>query len=579
LKKNKNNLFFKISVFISIAIHVIAIASINHLEIKSYLASKNIMFSNKTDVYNSKKNINQILNVVLQKKQNNLLTQIKNNKIQLPSNESTTVLKNEFNLKKDQLLYKGFSFSSTEPTKNELYKLIERKNILPSVKQENSLLAITFQTKDFYKNEDEITNETNNLALLPEIEKNTKLKTCFNYLLNEKNSSAFNFANFASHEENNLEALTKLKQKKIKLFPYNFSLIHMPELSDLTTLSYKDFFDIDVSFAPNLDEKGFIFAITLLPKQSMKLKRLKQNIFFLVDRSNSIQKDRLTSTRHAITSALSFLEKDDSFNILAFDTKLDVLSNQNLNPDENVSLSRAKAFLRKQNIGSFFSSTNFSIPLFKILNSNVKNDEVNIAILLSNGDGLNKFKNYRIFNDWTKLNGGNLSLYTLGLESDKNLSILELFSFLNKGKVIPSSTNRGIKRKLQRLLKSISYPIAKDIVSNAICLENSANIKLYPLPDQSPNIYMNEPYVILGTTDKLTDFTIFVQGKGKDNFFNLKKHICFDQAKQGGKILQKELAVKKASKCYEDFLADNNPSHLKEANHHLEPFEIEPAFR
>ncbi|NGX48529.1 MAG: hypothetical protein K940chlam5_00115 [Candidatus Anoxychlamydiales bacterium] len=580
MKKNKNNLFLKISVFISIAIHVVAIASINHLEIKSSLASKNIMFSNKAAAYNSKKNINQILNIVLQKKQKNILTQIKCKKTELPSSESTAFLKNDFNLKKDPLSCKRFSFPPTESTKNEFYKLVERKNILPGLDNENSLLMVAFQTKDSYKSEDEITNETADLAIsLPEVEKNTKLTTCFNYPLNEKDKSKFQFANFANREENNLDALTKLKQKKIKLFPYNFSLIHMPELSDLTTLSYKDFFDIDVTFAPNLNEKGFIFAITLLPKHSMKLKRLKQNVFFLVDRSNSIQKDRLTSTRHAITSSLPLLGKDDSFNILAFDTKLDVLSTQNLSPDENVSLSRAKSFLRKQNIGSFFSSTNFSIPLFKILNSNVKNDEVNIAILLSNGDGLNKFKNYRIFNDWTKLNGGNLSLYTLGLESDKNLSILELFSFFNKGKLIPSSTNRGIKRKLQKLLKSISYPIAKDIVSNAICLESSANIKLYPLSDQSPNLYMNEPYVILGTTDKLTDFTIFVQGKGKDNFFNLKKHICFDQAKQGGKILQKELAVKKASKCYEEFLADSNPNHLKEANHHLEPFAIEPAFR
>ncbi|NGX33871.1 MAG: hypothetical protein K1060chlam1_00213 [Candidatus Anoxychlamydiales bacterium] len=579
MKKNKNNLFFKFSLFISITIHVIAIASINHLEIRSYVASKNILFSNKTDTNSSKKNVRQIVNLVLQKKQNNLLSQIKNKKVILPKNEPGSSIKNEFNLKNDSLLSKHFAFTPAVSIKKELYNLVEIKKTLPSIDNE-SLLTLTLPTQSSFKTEDEIKNENNNLlASLPKKEENKKLTICFNYPLKGKKNLTFQFPKFLDSDVGNLAALTKLRQKKIKLFPYNFSLMHMPDLSDLTTLSYKDFFDIDVSFAPNINEKGFIFAITLIPKHSMKLKKLKQNIFFLVDRSNSIQKDRLTSTRHAITSSLSFLEKDDSFNILAFDTKLDVLSNQNLNPDEQISLSRAKSFLRKQNIGSFFSSTNFSIPLFKILNSNVKNDEVNIAILLSNGDGLNKFKNYRIFNDWTRLNGGNLSLYAIGLENDKNLSILELFSFLNKGKVISSSTNRGIKRKLQKLLKSISHPIAKDIVSNAICLEKSANIKLYPLSDQSPNLYMNEPYVILGTTDKLTDFTIFVQGKAKDSFFNLKKHISFDQAKQGGKVLQKELAVKKASQCYEKFLTDNNPNHLKDANHHLEPFAIEPAFR
>ena len=343
-----------------------------------------------------------------------------------------------------------------------------------------------------------------------EIAKNLNLNLK-NELFAKQDISSFTFSGISQDDNKLLNELTKLKQKKIKLFPNNFSLVYLPQLSDLTTISYKDFFDIDVSFSPNHLESGFIFAITLIPKPSFKLKKLKQNIFFLVDRSNSIQKDRLTSTRHAIVSSLSCLEKDDSFNILAFDNKLDVLAPNNLKPNEHRSMSKAKDFLRKQNIGSFFSSTNFSIPLFKILNSNVKDNEINVAILLSNGDGLNKFKNYRILNDWTQLNGGNLSLYTLGLNSDKNLSILELFSFLNKGKVISSNTNRGIKRRLQKLIKSINYPIAKDIVSNVICFDKNCDIKIYPPTDQSPNLYMNQPYVILETTKKLQDFTIFMQ--------------------------------------------------------------------
>ena len=110
-------------------------------------------------------------------------------------------------------------------------------------------------------------------------------------------------------------------------------------------------------------------------------------------------------------------------------------------------------------------------------------------------------------------------------------------------------------------------------------LDKSKNLKLYPPTGQSPNLYLNEPYVILGTINKIEDFTIFVQGKCKDHFFNFKKHINFDEAKQGGKVLQKELAVKKASICYEKFVADNNQYHLKEAKSHLEPFEIEPTFR
>ena len=44
-----------------------------------------------------------------------------------------------------------------------------------------------------------------------------------------------------------------------------------------------------------------------------------------------------------------------------------------------------------------------------------------------------------------------------------------------------------------------------------------------------------------------------------NNFFNLKKHINFDNAKQAGSSLQKELALKQATNCYEKYIADNNP--------------------
>jgi len=583
LKKNKSNNLLKLSVFISIAIHVIAIASINRIEVRSYLATNNIMFSNKAEVLPyTNKNTKQAINVVLKQKQKNIQQRVNQSEnvvlksICLPSAQKSQKIKNHYAVQNSPIKIINFNFRIATP--KVPLKLIEEAKALPMIEMEKSSVHIPSVSLDAIA---QGLKKSREISSLPKNEQEQKIALTSSKELLAKNNSLAGFQfekDLKDDEQELLNNLTRFTQRKVKLFPRAFSLIDVPKLNDLTTLPYKDFFNIEVTFAPRQDDKGFIFAITLIPKSSIRLNRLKQNIFFLVDRSNSIQKERLTSTRHAITSSLSMLEKEDSFNILAFDTKLDVLSAKNLNPD-NISFSRAKGFLRKQNIGSFFSSTNFSIPFYKILDNNVKKDEINIAILLSNGDGLNKFKNYRVINEWTKLNGGNLSLFTIGLNNDKNLSILELFSFLNKGKLISSTTNRGIKRKLQKLLKSINYPIAKDLVTNVICLDKTANITLYPPSHQSPHLYLNEPYVILGTIDKIQDFTIFVQGKSKEKFFNLKKHISFDDAKQGGKILPRELAIKQASLCYEKYLADNNPNHLHEASNHLEPFEITPTFK
>lgn len=613
MKKNKNTLL-RISFFFSLVIHVAAIASLNHIQIRSYLSSGNISFSNKTEL--PKKKSKEIMNIVLKQKQMDIKKLIENNPIiSLPEKEKNQNITNDFLCKNISIEKKDFVFHL--PTLIAHNNLIDSEKNLPeiNVEKQNSTCS-PFKNKNYVSCALEEPNSSFNLLLselkkdlpdlqiekqnlsIPNIDINKqtvisfdkqdnampcteKEKICSIDLKSElytKIDELFKFQELLENEDSLLTDFTKFKQKEINLFAENVSLIDMPRLDDLTTLPYKDYFDIEVTFSPRINEKGYIFAITFVPKPTIKLNRLKQNIFFLVDRSNSIQKERLYLTRHAITSSIPFLNEDDTFNILAFDSKLDVLSNINLKND-NISLSRARGFLRNQNIGSFFSSTNFSIPLYKILDKNVKDDEINVAILISNGDGLHKFKNNKILNDWTHMNGGNLSLYSLCLDDDKNISILELFSSLNKGKLLSAESTKSLKRKLQKLLKSIGDPIAKDIVANAICLDDKANIELYPSRNQTPHLYINEPYTILGTIDKLQDFTIFLQGKCRNNTFNLKKQISFDQAKQGGTALQKELAMKQASICYEKYLTDNNQYHLQEANKHLKPFDIQPIFR
>jgi len=575
LKKNKNNKLLKICIIFSIAIHVMAIFAINRLEIKSYLSSKNIMFSDKTNAlpYN-KKTPREVINLVLKEKQKqkNLQRQfIQPYSLYLPSKEGEIVHKNSLPFQSIGKTLNTYVFCL--PELHSSNKLIQSNITLPKLEIETQKICIpNFEIPLAAK-----TNNKKNI-ILPNKETENKISTNYKeFFLSKKITKNILFQDF-SEKENFCETnFYEFKQKQIKLFPHNFSLIDIPKLDDLATLCYKDYFDTEVTFSPQKDNNGYIFAITLIPKSSIRLNKLKKNIYFLIDKSNSIQNDRLTSTRHAIASALSLLEKDDEFNIFAFDNKMDILSNINLHKN-NTSLSKAKSFLRELSIGSFFSSTNYSLPLFKVINNNTKKDEINIAILLSNGEGLNKSKQTKIINEWTRLNKGNLSLYSINLSDDKNTSILEMFSALNKGKLITSTTKRGIKRKLNKLLSSINAPIAKNIVANAICLDEAANIKLYT-SNSSPALFLNEPYVILGTMDKLEDFTIFIQGHCKNSFFNLKKKVSFEKARQSTSSLQKELALKQAIHSYEKYIVDNNSHHLLEAKNLLEPFDIKPIIR
>ncbi|HSX11410.1 MAG TPA: hypothetical protein VLF94_06835 [Chlamydiales bacterium] len=356
------------------------------------------------------------------------------------------------------------------------------------------------------------------------------------------------------------------------------NLPQLPTLAELETSSYSDSFDADLVFLPR-DEGGYLFALTLIPRVDLKLSKIKQHFTFIIDRSNSITQERLTATKSAIHKALSELSPDDTFNIIAFDSKVEKMSPHSL-PCTGKSFAFAEGFLEKVQLGSFFSSSDLYKPLFLTVPGRVENDEIYTAILLTDGEIFAKRQVPRaILHDWTQYNSGKVGLHALGLNSDAHTATLDATATLNKGKFTTAPTSRGLKRKLVKLIRTIQTPIAKNLYCKAISRSPQAKVQLFPKSSQMPHLYLDQPYVILGETDTLEDFILFVQGRVKDRWLNIKKTISFVNAKKGSKSLKKEWALQRAYILYENYARDENPQHIAEAEALLEPYDSPVAFR
>lgn len=162
--------------------------------------------------------------------------------------------------------------------------------------------------------------------------------------------------------------------------------------------------------------------------------------------------------------------------------------------------------------------------------------------------------------------------------SDHHLATLDAMSVFNKGKLTYATTNRGLRRKLLKLMKTIRSPIAKNLAVTAISLAPDAKIEIFPKPLYAPHLYLDHPYVIVGSTETLNDFVLFVQGRVKGGWLNIKKTLSFVNAKKGGNTLRSEWALHKAYLEYEKFTQDDNPLHLAEARAILEPYNLQLAF-
>lgn len=338
-------------------------------------------------------------------------------------------------------------------------------------------------------------------------------------------------------------------------------------------------FIVETSYAPAM-EGGYFFEIRLIPKPCCKFKRISQNLVFLLDRSYSISTKRFQASKKAIVQALESLHPGDSFNVLVFDTKVRRLSEAYL-PWCEKSLAQAKEFLEGQRSGTIFAATDLYSSLDTIVPKVVADTEVNVAILLSDGDTfLDRQGQRSTIADWTIKNEGKVSLFCVATGKGNNLSLLDILSSNNKGILAYCKDNKETTKTLEDLIHKIHNPIGKDLVMTIIPKDPDAHITVFPRRHRLPHLYQEMPYVIVGHTDKLSDFCLFLQGKFYDHWFDIKEDISLSKATPAeAQPLAMKVSLQKAYDHYDTFLLHGEEKELGQARALLTPYNVPVAFQ
>jgi len=139
---------------------------------------------------------------------------------------------------------------------------------------------------------------------------------------------------------------------------------------------------------------------------------MKQNYYFLIDRSNSIEKHHYQTFKRAVSKALMSLHPENAFNIIIFNSKITKLSEKPVSYSKK-SIQWAEDFLEKQSHGTHFAATDIYSALIQIIPSDVPEDEMNTAIFISDGDSSPQpEKQRKLIQNWITKNNGKVSLYT-----------------------------------------------------------------------------------------------------------------------------------------------------------------------
>jgi hypothetical protein len=334
-------------------------------------------------------------------------------------------------------------------------------------------------------------------------------------------------------------------------------------------LAWQEDFNIEVYLMPQKEQPGYIFSVLLKPHPNVNVERLKQNFYFLIDRSSSIEKHRFTTFKKGVVKALSQLQEGDAFNIFVFDNHITSLSDKTV-PFSAKSLKMAEEFLEKEAPGGRYAAADVPNYLEKLIPSSVSTADVHTAILLTDGkSSLSGKKQQKAIKRWMEKNQGRVSLYTAAVGQENNLVFLDLISSCNGGELLYSDTHASFGRKFSKLLLDLKNPIAKDLSVEVVSSNPEADITIYPLASYLPALYQNKPYLIQGTIDELSDFTLLLQGQNRDLKLQVQKTVSFSKAGKGLPALAKKWESKQASIYYEKFLVDGSDEALSDAKKHL----------
>ncbi len=343
----------------------------------------------------------------------------------------------------------------------------------------------------------------------------------------------------------------------------------LPSLSSYGIPEYKsvewnEAFDVDIKTLSR-EEGGYLFSLTFVPKIDLSQHCLKQNYYFLIDRSNTIERHRYQSFKRAVTRAVASLREGDNFNIIIFDSKIARLS-EKMMPFTKKNQRLAEEFLERQPHGHYGPPVDLYSFLGKIIPAQIDEEEAHTAILISDGESSLKLDKQRsLINAWLLANRSKITLYTAAVGQDNNLSSLDLLGIVSRGSLLYSDTHTGFPRKLAKLVMTLRSPVAKEMSLNILANDPSSRLQIYPSSSRLPYLFSDHPYVLYGTAEKLSDFTLILEGKNKGQILSIKKEISFTKARPGNRLLSKEWRAQQAHLFYEQYLQEGKPALLEQA--------------
>ncbi|MBP87034.1 MAG: hypothetical protein CMJ64_10015 [Planctomycetaceae bacterium] len=341
------------------------------------------------------------------------------------------------------------------------------------------------------------------------------------------------------------------------------------------TGDFRLFFDVGkgkfgtsvVSYRPDAGDDGYLLLLASPQFQAADAERPKKTVVFLVDRSGSMEGEKIEQARAALKYVLENLRDGDLFNIVAYDTVVESFRPE-LQKYNDQTRKEALGFVEGIYAGG---GTNIDGALSVALSQLPDRRQPNYVIFLTDGQPtIGETNESKIVASATKRNQVRARIVSFGVGYDVNSRLLDRISRENHGQTEYVRPNEDIEVYVSRLYSKISSPVMTDVALkfdfDEIRAEEGDPINRV-FPKQINDMFEGEQLVLLGRYRKtgLAKITITGTVSGKEQTFDFPAKLVKQSNDESYAFVEKLWAMRRIGEIIDQLdLVGKNDELVKE---------------
>ncbi|MFQ5819207.1 MAG: VIT domain-containing protein [Candidatus Heimdallarchaeota archaeon] len=264
----------------------------------------------------------------------------------------------------------------------------------------------------------------------------------------------------------------------------------LPETDLVLTYDVAAFPDKGTLLVANKDGTNYFMYVFAPVLEGVDVVSLPKDVIFVMDKSGSMDGDKIEQTQEAMHNILPQLNPTDRFTIVFYDSIIRTYSKELLLAD-NSNIENALTFVDSLTAGG---STDINQALLVALDTFPSTDRLKIIVFLTDGlPTAGVVDEPEIVGNIADANAIKaVKIYSFGFGWDVNMDLLDQISTGNHGEATRIHPTQNIKEQLSNFFQTIATPLLKDI-----SIDYGGTVK-DTFPKEIPTLFNGSEIIVVG---------------------------------------------------------------------------------